>query len=196
MLQKEYLTTGYIALLLSISPRTACRLIDSGTILGTRVGVGVHQERRVHRSDLLDYCHRAGFRHAAAALESDVSPTNSNGAATPPAANPAVVLVGCEVSVYAALRDGLPACWNVQRRHGLFGAGILVGRGLVDVLVVDAAAMDRQQMQELALVLEGVVKAPRVVLLSGTAEPDVAGVLVLAKPVGPNTLVRAVLGRE
>lgn len=73
MTKKRYLTTGQIAELLEVDPRTISRWVDNGLLAGHR-GPDC-KERRVHRDDLETFLVEHGYTHALDEFETMMAST-------------------------------------------------------------------------------------------------------------------------
>jgi hypothetical protein len=65
--RKNWLTSGEVAGLCEVAPRTAARWIDSGKLKGIRLPLS--QDRRVEKVDLIDFARSHGMDRVVAALE-------------------------------------------------------------------------------------------------------------------------------
>ena len=70
---KDYLTTGQVAKLMSLSQRFVCCLCDSGKLPCVKVPrvkvPGNGHDRRIHQADLAEFCTRHGYTRVLSALD-------------------------------------------------------------------------------------------------------------------------------
>lgn len=122
---KQAFTTGQVAKILKVAPRTVSKWFDSGRLRGYRIPAGRMAgdsggDRRIPRVDLLRFMRAHDMR-----VEDAI---------------PYVLLVAVQPRLVDALRASLPAdSCAIDVAETAFAAGVAVERRFPDVVVVDAA---------------------------------------------------------
>ncbi|MDY3557044.1 helix-turn-helix domain-containing protein [Gemmata sp. JC717] len=119
---KKVFTSGQVAKLCNVAPRTVSKWFDAGRLKGYRMPGS--NDRRIPRENLMRFLRENGM--PTAALEAEESF--------------AVLLVGAEPRVAARLRELLPApAFKVEAPPSLFHAGALASAVPLGAVVVDLA---------------------------------------------------------
>lgn len=174
---RDVLTTGQVARICRVSPRTASKWFDSGEIKGYRIPGS--QDRRIPHASLVDFLRRHGMESLLAGL---------------PPALPVLVLAGVDAPLAgrtAAMLEGRATCRRVE---GLFDLG-LEASASPDALVLDCSLGTREV---LALAARLADPARRVVVLlpeDAPAAAAVPGVVLLRHPAAAGDVARAACGR-
>ena len=113
----EIFTTGQLAKLFGVAPRTVSQWVDAGFLPGYRLPsvTGGPGDRRVTREDALKFARDLGLRHAVEAL----------------AAPRTVVVVGCSPAYAAVFTRGLPEGWRTFEVENHFDAASRVAGAFV-----------------------------------------------------------------
>jgi CheY-like chemotaxis protein len=178
-LARGYWTTGALAFLLGISPRSVHRLLDQGIIRCHKVGA----DRRVATGEVLRYVREQGHLHLVPLLLGQSI-----------TACLSVCVAGPDPSWPALLLDHLPPGWAVARCPTLYH----VGRSGGHVLVL-SASLGRGQLLELARSLADEPQRPGLVGLASEDDGDLAAWLaagfqqVLRTPCDPLDVANAIV---
>lgn len=153
---QKVFTTGQIAQLLAVAPRTVSKWIDSRLLKGFRLPGSA--DRRVVREELRRFLVRYGY------------PTDWLAAAQ------SVLFVGCESALVSAFVRGLSGRddWRVESVGSVFAAGVVVGTFSPNVVIVDPRAFGRIDACGMAARLRDLPPAGRTLLIA-IADQDFAG---------------------
>lgn len=153
---QKVFTTGQIAKILAVAPRTVSKWIDGGTLKGFRLPGS--SARRVVREELRRFLVRSGY------------PTDWL------AAVQSVLFVGCEPVLVSTFVGGLSDRddWRVESVGSIFAAGVVAGSLLPNVVIVDPRAFGRIDACGMAARLRDLPPAGKTLLIA-IADQDFAG---------------------
>lgn len=175
LLQKDVFTTGEVAKLCRVAPRTVSKWFDSGRLRGYRIPGS--QDRRIPRRNLVLFLKEFGL--PLGDLEAD------------PAAIVKCVCIGTD----QAITDALNTVIRCETVNNLFAAALVIHAHPIECVVVDQGIGTAAVQQVFAA-----AKVPPVVLLLNedadlSAWTGRAGVsAVLRKPLDPATVADVVRG--
>ncbi len=172
-LDRRTYTTGQIASLLEVAPRTVSKWTDSGAMPGYRISgqAGRGGDRRVPREAVIEFCRSRGI---------PCPLTAPNRLLTVDLGGPVTNVV-----------DGLPAGWQVREAHSAVLAAAALVEWRPSVLLIDTRVGlgAAEQLTHLAGTISDV---RRVVALVHEDGPDeVAGAKVVRLPCPPDLLLDA-----
>jgi hypothetical protein len=148
-------STGQIAKMCGVAPRTVCSWIDSSRLQGAWRIPG-SRDRRVRRADLVAF------------LQEHHMPLNGL------ASGPRVLLIGLDDAFAGQLAAALPGCDVAVALDG-FQAGRLVERAAPDVAVVDAGVSGRSVAINLCAALRQTSPTCRIVGIATEDDADLLG---------------------
>lgn len=159
MLAKKVFTTGQVAKLCFVAPRTVSKWFDTGKLRGYRIPGS--QDRRVLRSSLIQFLRESGMEEVLAMLEG--------------ASRSSVLAVGMRDLDAQRLTDLLPAGCILDRASDAFEAGLALaspGQLAPLALILDAGVLGRG----VVLALMGQLAAremtsPTIVLVPDDGDP-------------------------
>lgn len=162
----DIFTTGAVARLAGVAPRTVTKWTDSGRLPSYRIPTGKpHGDRRIHRDDLLAFLHREGF--------------------------PAWLIE--RVTGDAVLEVG-GTLLGVESVPSLLEAGVALQGRTLRALVLHAGLGRAECLSACRVIRERFPEVRLVVLTSedDAREADWVGCVVLRQPVDPAALARVV----
>jgi two-component system, OmpR family, response regulator RpaA len=181
LLDAPVLTTGQVARVCGVAPRTVSKWVDAGRLKGYLVPGS--QDRRVPRVELARFLRDHGMAFALARL--GLGPDGTR----------LVALAGLPGPEAGAVTLGLPAGWRCEYAVSLFALGLLLG-GVEDATVVLDASLGRSDVLAAGAWLRRALPCVRLVGVAGEDDPlpwdgfDV----VLRRPVGADAVLAAVGG--
>ena len=181
---KDVLTTGEVAKICKVAPRTVTKWFDSGQLRGYRIPGS--KDRRIPVSQLMRFMKQNNLP-----LEEMLHFNKTR-----------VLIVDDELEIVEMLRDLLSqeANYEVQTTHSGFEAGVLAEKMKPHVILLDIhlGAVDGKDVCK-AVRLNPDLQMTKVIAMSGQTSPEEAGVLLqsgfegyLKKPFTITTVIEAI----